>query len=105
MGGSIRDWKQLYSEIHNNLKPGGYVEIQEFEAWVKADDDPELLKAPNTLRMLQEDDEASVIFGKRINIAAGVKQGLIDAGFEDVMDVIHKVRLARSIFSCSAELC
>lgn len=91
MGGSIRDWKQLYSEIYNHLKPGGFVEIQEFEAWVMADDDPELLKVPNTLRMLQEDDAASIVFGKRINIAASVKQGLIDAGFEDVHDVIRKL--------------
>jgi hypothetical protein len=91
MGGSIKDWKQLYSQIYQHLKPGGLVEIQEFEAWVQADDDPELKRAPNVLRMLEEDDKASIIFGKRINIAASVKQGLIDAGFEDVTDVIHKV--------------
>lgn len=64
-----------------------------------SDDDPELARAPNTLRMLQEDDKASVTFGKRINIAAGVKQGLIDAGFEDVTDVVRRVCLTDTLSS------
>lgn len=31
MGGSIRDWKILYREIFKHLKPGAWVEIQEYE--------------------------------------------------------------------------
>ena len=99
-GGSIADWSQLYSEIYKHLKPGGLLEMQEFEAWVRSDDDVELTNASNVLSMLQEVDKASVAFGKQINIAAKVKQGMIDAGFEDVTEVIHKVQASfRNCFS------
>jgi predicted methyltransferase len=91
MGGSIADWNQLYSEIYKHLKPGGLLEMQEFEAWVRSDDDVELKNAANVLSMLQEVDKASVVFGKQVNIAAKVKQSMIDAGFEEVTEVIHKV--------------
>src|SRR4051794_18689006 len=33
--GSIRDWPRLYQQIFDHLKPGGWVEFQEYEAWVK----------------------------------------------------------------------
>jgi SAM-dependent methyltransferase len=42
LGGSIGDWPRLYSEVYKHLKPGGWLEMQEYEAWVKSDDDPEM---------------------------------------------------------------
>ncbi|RDW70953.1 hypothetical protein BP6252_07516 [Coleophoma cylindrospora] len=99
MGGSIRDWDKLYAKIYQHLQPGGYAEIQEFETWVVSDDDIELKNAPNVLRMLQEVAKASENFGKELNIAPKVKQGMIDAGFEDVTDKVYKVHLNETFSS------
>ncbi len=65
--------------------------MQEYEAWIKSDDDPQLLNAPFVLQWLQLIDEASVKFGKRFNIAENVEQWFKDAGFEDVRDDRYKV--------------
>lgn len=65
--------------------------MQEYEAWVRSDDDPELLNAPAVAQWQELVDEASIKFGKRINIAEGVQQKMKDAGFEDVRDDIYKV--------------
>lgn len=91
LGGSVRDWDKLYGQIYRNLKPGGWLEMQEYEAWVRSDDDPELLNAPAVAQWQQLVDEASIVFGKKINIAETVKQRFINAGFEDVHDDIYKV--------------
>lgn len=34
MGGAIKDWTQLFRQIFNNLKPGGWCEMHEYESWV-----------------------------------------------------------------------
>jgi hypothetical protein len=64
--------------------------MQEYEAWVRSDDDPELLNAPAVAQWQQLVDEASIKFGKRINIAESVEQRFKDAGFEDVRDDLYK---------------
>lgn len=92
LGGSVKEWDLFYSRLFKTLKPGGWVEMQEYEAWVKSDDDPELSNCPSVLQWQQLIDDASIIFGKRVNIAESVKQRLIDAGFEDVHDDVYKVR-------------
>ncbi|EER37581.1 methyltransferase [Histoplasma capsulatum var. duboisii H88] len=91
MGGSIKDWNMLYNRALQHLKPGGWIEMQEYEAWVSSDDDPTLKKCPNTARWLALIDEASIKFGKRMNVAREQKQHLIDAGFKDVRDDVYKV--------------
>lgn len=93
LGGSIRDWDRLYRQIYQNLKPGGWLEMQEYEAWIKSDDDPKLLNAPAVAQWQELVDEASTIFGKRVNMAETVKQRFIDAGLEDVRDDVYKVCL------------
>jgi hypothetical protein len=60
--------------------------MQEYEAWIKSDDDPQLLNAPFVLQWLRLIDEASAKFGKRFNIAENVEQWFKEAGFEDVRD-------------------
>ncbi|ELR10711.1 hypothetical protein GMDG_04969 [Pseudogymnoascus destructans 20631-21] len=89
--GSIRDWDRLYRQIYQHLKPGGWLEMQEYEAWVKSDDDPELLNAPAVLQWQQLVDEATVKFGKKLNMADTIKQRFINAGFEDVREDVYQV--------------
>lgn len=91
MGGSIADWDLLYQRIFENLKPGGWIEIQEYDAWIYSEDDPELERASYVKKWLQYIDEASAKFGKRLNVAAQQKQKVINAGFIGVHEDIYKV--------------
>ncbi len=90
MGGSIKDWKFLYGEIYKHLKPGGWVEIQEYETWALSND-PKVEIPPNLLKWQRSINEASEKFGKNLNVAKDHKDNMIAAGFVDVEDVIHKV--------------
>ncbi|KAF2207818.1 hypothetical protein CERZMDRAFT_102084 [Cercospora zeae-maydis SCOH1-5] len=80
MGGSVADWPALYTSIFDNLKPGGWVEMQEYEAWISSDDDPHLTRAPNTKLWQELIDEASSKFGKRMNVAREQKEWIAEAG-------------------------
>lgn len=91
MVGCISDWSKLFKEVYRNLKPGGYLEMQEYETWIRSDDDPDYKNAPNISTWQTKVDEASMKFGKRLRIAGQVKQMMIDAGFEDVTEKILRV--------------
>ncbi|EEP78003.1 hypothetical protein UREG_02852 [Uncinocarpus reesii 1704] len=90
MGGSISNWDQLYHQVFYNLKPGGWVEMQEYETAVYSEDNS-LDNAPLIKKFQQVGDEASARFGKRLNVATSYKQQLIDAGFINVQDDVYKV--------------
>jgi SAM-dependent methyltransferase len=90
MSGSIKDWPKLYSEAYKHLKPGGWIEMQDFEASLQSDDGT--LKNAKYLSEWQEKiNEASSKFEKKMDVAGTYKQCLIDAGFVDVRDEIYKV--------------
>jgi uncharacterized UPF0146 family protein len=72
------------------LKPGGWVEIQEYEVQIKSDDDT-INDAKWIVEWQKLLNEASVKFGKKLNVAEMQKQYMIDAGFVDVHDDIYKV--------------
>jgi len=91
IGGSVNDFGLLYSRIYRNLKPGGWVEVDEYESYISSDDDPNLEKIPNITKWLALCNEASAKFGKSISIAPEQKQYMIDAGFHNVRDDIYKV--------------
>ena len=48
-------------------------------------------RAPGCSEWIREVDRASVMFGKRLNIAHQHRQWMIDAGFDDVSEMIRKV--------------
>lgn len=91
MCGSISDFDALYSQCFTNLKPGGWIEMQEFESWIWQIDDPEAKRIPNITKWLSLLDEASAIMGKRINTATHQKQKLIKAGFINISDDVYPV--------------
>ncbi|OAP59306.1 hypothetical protein AYL99_06604 [Fonsecaea erecta] len=91
MVGSIKDWDRLYQQALRSLNPGGWLEMQEYETWLKSDDDPDLVRAPYLKRWQDEVNEASRVFGKDLDVAKEQKQRLIDAGFTDVRDDVYKV--------------
>ncbi|KAK3331573.1 methyltransferase [Cercophora scortea] len=90
LGGTVADWPRFYGQIRRHLKPGGWVEMQEYDAWLFSDDDS-FDRAPHSQEWVKKLDSASRTFGKQLNVAAFHKQWLIDAGFEDVQEVIHRI--------------
>jgi Methyltransferase domain len=100
MSGCIGDWGLLWRRIYANLKPGGWVEVQEFEGWIYSADDSELERAPYVKKWLELLDEASLKFGKKLNVAQEQKQHLIDTGFVNIRDDVYKVRFPSFSMKC-----
>ena len=91
MGGCIANFDLLYRRIYDNLNPGGWVEMQEYESRFYSDDDPQLLLAPNCTKLTELCNLASEQSGRSFAIASQQKQKMIDAGFEDVHNDVYKV--------------
>lgn len=101
--GSTGNWPKLYKQAYDNLNPGGYLEVHEYDAWVYCDDDEPLAKAPWTLDWVTKLSELSVRFQKPLNVGQHHKQWMVDAGFEGVDEMIVKVSrllLSSVFFSC-----
>ena len=92
LAGSIAHWPNFYSQVYQNLNPGGWVEMQEYAGWITSDDDT-IQRAPWTTEWCEQQDVASTRFGKRLDVAHMHKQWLEEAGFEDVREQVFKVRL------------
>lgn len=90
LGGAIADWPRLLRQAYAQLKPGGWIELQEFEVALKSDDDTMRL-APTLCEYLGRLHEASEAFQRPMNIAEGHRQRLVEVGFENVRDEIYKV--------------
>jgi SAM-dependent methyltransferase len=93
LGGSIADWTRFYQQVYTHLKPGGWIEMQEYEAWVRSDDDTINHGGQWVSEWQRLVDEASTKFGKKFNVAERQKQYLIEAGFADVQEDVYKVCL------------
>jgi hypothetical protein len=90
MSGSIANWSDLFTEALQALKPGGWLEMQEFDVWFRSEEG-ELPVDSKIAEWQSYLDQASLIFGKRLNVANEFKEKMIDVGFEDVRDDIIKV--------------
>jgi SAM-dependent methyltransferase len=90
LSGTSANWGRFYEQVKNNLKPGGVVEMQEYDAWIFSDDDS-CDRAPWTMEWVEKLDGASKVFGKQINVAKYHRQWMIDAGLEDVKELAYRV--------------
>ncbi|EED22085.1 conserved hypothetical protein [Talaromyces stipitatus ATCC 10500] len=89
--GAIRDWPRFHRQAFDHVKPGGWFEMQENDAWFQRDDG----SCPEWTQMfLEKLDEASILSGRRLNVARDQKQYMIDAGFINVHDVIFRLPLS-----------
>lgn len=93
MGGSIGDWPQLLKQAYDNLNPGGWIEILDFEAWASTDDGslPEDSAYHQYQVLLSEASEA---FGKRMNISPRFHEYVQNAGFINTQEDASKVPLS-----------
>ncbi|KAL1962611.1 hypothetical protein VTN77DRAFT_9325 [Rasamsonia byssochlamydoides] len=90
MCGSIADWNGLFQQAFDHLRPGGWLEMQEFET-VLYSDDASIAQAEHIRNWSNMINEASQRFGKPFNGAGRLKQAMVDAGFVDVREEIYKV--------------
>ncbi|KAK4224498.1 S-adenosyl-L-methionine-dependent methyltransferase [Podospora fimiseda] len=99
LSGTVSDWARFYSQVRTHLKPGAYCEMQEYDAWIFSDDDS-FERAKWTKEWVEKLDEASLQFGKQINVARHHKQWMIEAGFEDVQErVVRQIHMQMSVAS------
>ena len=67
--------------------------MQEFKAAYFSPDDPSLSKAPYCKKWAELGNHASEKSGRIFAVAPEQQKKMIDAGFEDVREDMHKVRL------------
>lgn len=104
MGGGIGDWPRLLRQCYSHLKPGGWFEAQEFEAWVLSDDGSHE-SAVAVMDWQDRLNAASAEFGKPMNVAPRIAAWLEDEGFVNVQDDIYKVRSSpQGIWACGVSL-
>ncbi|RMJ21943.1 Methyltransferase [Aspergillus sp. HF37] len=89
LAGGIADWERLLRQAFSHLRPGGWIELQEYETRFTSDDGTHE-QVPTFNDWQERLDEASKQFGKRMNIAPELGRLMAEAGFVDVMDDIYK---------------
>ncbi|KIW27718.1 hypothetical protein, variant 1 [Cladophialophora immunda] len=92
MAGSIADWPRLMSQCYNHLKPGGWVEFQDFDLRNYSQDDSippdnKVLEWYNTLL------EGCERIGRTASPGQHLKSWIQDAGFVNVHQKIFKLPL------------
>ena len=89
MIGSFKDYPRFFKQCFNNLKPGGYLEMQDCNITFASDDDtlpPGSAISKWGPLMIQ----GAAKFGNDMGITTSYKKLMQDAGFVDVVEVIHK---------------
>lgn len=90
MSGSISNWPTLFTSCIEALKPGGWLEMQEFDVWFQSEEGE--LPADSAIMEWQKYiDEASRMFGKKLNVAAEMAAWMREVGFDDVREEVIKV--------------
>lgn len=88
--GSLQDFPRFMKQAFDNLKPGGYLEMQDMVLPLACDDD----SMPPTSALYQWCHHFSDAMEKLNRPVRGMVEGykkmMEDAGFVDVVDVVHK---------------
>ncbi|PHH64494.1 hypothetical protein CDD81_4569 [Ophiocordyceps australis] len=90
LGGTSSNWHRFYRQVMDNLKPGGWVEMHEYDACIYSQDDS-LDRAPCTKEWMHKLDSASKQHGKQINVARFHKEWIAKAGFRHVREDVHMI--------------
>lgn len=93
MSGSIGNWTNLYRQARDCLRPGGFLEIQEFAVWFYSQTDEGLPEDSAIMKWQKLIQEASSLGGRPLNYASSFKAHLEEAGFTDLQEHTFKVRL------------
>lgn len=92
--GCIADETQLFRQAFENLKSGGYFELQcAYPYWLSDDDTAE--KATNAQLWVKHAREASEKFGKSLTNAPTFKDKMKEVGFVDIDEMVYKVSILK----------
>ncbi|PYI00695.1 S-adenosyl-L-methionine-dependent methyltransferase [Aspergillus sclerotiicarbonarius CBS 121057] len=90
MAGSIRDWPRLIQQCYNNLKPGGWLELQESINTLYSEDDS-LKPDSYMVQMMDGLKEACEKIGQTMDPAPSFETWANDAGFDSVHQLKFKL--------------
>jgi SAM-dependent methyltransferase len=91
--GGIGDWPRFYAQALRHVRPGAWVEVQEHAVSFFSDDSG-LERATACVAAVAELERASEVVGKPLNVAHRHRLWMVEAGFQDVQEVVKKVSLA-----------
>ncbi|KAF9878690.1 putative methyltransferase domain-containing protein [Colletotrichum karsti] len=83
MTGSIGNWEEYIRNCHQNLAPGGYLELNDIDA-IPVSDDGTLTEDTSLMKSVRLWAEALAVFGTPFEQFSRLKAVLEDVGFEDV---------------------
>ncbi|EEQ27161.1 conserved hypothetical protein [Microsporum canis CBS 113480] len=87
--GSLKDWDRFYIQCYENLEPGGYVEMQDICLPLRSDDGTLTPDHPLD-RWSRTCVEACAKLERPLDVAKSHKKRMEEAGFVDVVEVLHK---------------
>ncbi|KAM5433667.1 hypothetical protein McanMca71_003352 [Microsporum canis] len=93
MGGSIGNWERLLKQSYDNLNPGGWIEITDFETWATTDDNSLPETSPYHEYQVQL-NLAAEKFGKVMNVSPRFEEFVRNAGFTSVTEEKRKTPLS-----------
>ncbi|PUU82489.1 S-adenosyl-L-methionine-dependent methyltransferase [Tuber borchii] len=92
LNGGIKDWGKLIKQSFDALKPGGWLDVAEFEGRLKSDDGT-LLPEGNLSKYYDLLNEAADKSGQGFNTATSLDSLILDAGFDKVNHEVVKLSL------------
>ncbi|OWT42677.1 TAM domain methyltransferase [Pochonia chlamydosporia 170] len=86
MAASIKDWPRLLRQIHNALKPGGWVEFQDFTPHFDFEDGSVAADHPNhpIIQLFDALAQACAKTGRILDMVPYIRRWCTDAGFPTV---------------------
>lgn len=95
VGGGVRDWKRLFEQAYEHLRPGGQIEVSEVRPRWFTFDDAELEAKQLSLTACRELEAnfalMSIKLGVDFDPIAGVRKLLEDVGFERAVEMTDLV--------------
>ena len=89
MAGSFKDYPAFFKKCFANVRPGGYLEMQDIQYTIRSDDDTVTPSTP-LLKWGELMIQAYRKLGHVAESAISYKQQMEEAGFVDVVEVVHK---------------
>ncbi|KAL7269431.1 hypothetical protein RUND412_007913 [Rhizina undulata] len=95
MAGSVTDWKKLYRQAFKALKPGGWIEVQEFSDPFSTNDGS-LPRNSALWKWFEYFEKGCALSGRDWNIVApGIKTALEEVGCVQVVEQVLKFPIGR----------
>lgn len=82
----------MYQQAYENLKSGGWLEVQDYDGHIRSLDDPKSDKVPWLRDLFEQVRETSSKLGKPVEIVRFHKKWMEEAGFVDVQERVISVR-------------